>query len=159
MFLSSSKPQAACSEALLQQGCFAAEMLQQGRNVRSSRTCQRGDWMRRVRRVQAVPGQAGWLAPGTQAPQPQSLGDYSLLDGPGGPGLRLQTGLSSGCCTCHVPSRPSAAVFAGRTRVLQPVQDRIVLEMSWSEKQRMMYLFLGCGEEHLQSFAVLRRMG
>lgn len=43
------------------QGWFAPKMLQQERNLRSSRTCQRSDWMRRVQRVQAVPGQAGWL--------------------------------------------------------------------------------------------------
>lgn len=48
-----------------------------------------------------------------------------------------------------VPSHPRVATCAGGTRVLQSVQDRTVLEMSWSEKQRMIYLFLGCGEEHL----------
>lgn len=43
------------------QGWFVPKMLQQERNVRSSSTCQHGDWLCRVRRAQAVPGQAGWL--------------------------------------------------------------------------------------------------
>lgn len=111
MFLSSSNPQAPCAEALFHQGCFAAGIFHQWRNVRSSRTCQHGDWTCWVRRVQAA--WAGRLAPGTQVPQPQPLRDYSLLHGPGGPGPRLQTGLSSGCQTCHVSSQPRAAAFAG----------------------------------------------
>lgn len=34
--------------------------------------------------------------------------------------------------------------------VLQPTQDRTVLEVSQSEKQRMAYLFLRCREDRLQ---------
>lgn len=122
--------------------------------MRSSRTCQHGDWMRRVRRVQAVPGQAGWL------PAHRHL-NHSLSEITHCWMARGDQGYVSRLASVQdvVPAMPSASVFAGRTRVLQPVQDRIVLEMSWSEKQRMMYLFLGCGEERLQSFAVLRRKG
>lgn len=60
-FLIAVNPKQPVLKPCVVQGWFAPKMLQQERNVRSSRTCQRGDWMCRVRRVQAVPGQGGWL--------------------------------------------------------------------------------------------------
>ena len=93
--------------------------------------------MHRVWRVQAVPGQAGWLPARRHVNRkPQPLGDYSLLDCLGGPGLRLQTGLSLRRCTRHVASQAGAAGSAGGPHVPQPGQNRIALEISWGRKAK-----------------------
>lgn len=104
--------------------------------------CQRGDWLRRVQGVQAVPGRAGWIPAHRHLDRSCSEITHGWI-GPGGPGLRLQTGLGSGCCTRHVPSQAGAAGATAGLHVPQPGQDRRALEISWGSKAKDDLAMLG----------------